>query len=65
MIPYIIIFLLVSIGFLYELSVKRNRRSYNYSLYLFIVTIVVLMTGFRDMIGGSDIYIVVILMMYH
>ncbi len=61
MIPYILILLLLCLGFIYELylpSARQYKVSFQYkAVYFMLVLAVVLMTGFRDMIGGYDIYI--------
>lgn len=61
MIPYILILLLLCLGFIYELylpSARQYKVSFQYkTVYFMLVSAVALMTGFRDMIGGYDIYI--------
>jgi len=51
MIPYILIFLVICAGLFFEPWIKRNWVFYA------LLTIMVLFAGFRDMIGGFDIYI--------
>ncbi len=56
MIPYILILLLLCLGFIYELylpSARQYKVSFQYkAVYFMLVLAVVLMTGFREMIGG-------------
>lgn len=61
MIPYILIFLLVFLGVLYELNLKYTNSaiyiSFHSVIYFFIVLSVALMSGFRDMLGGYDVFV--------
>lgn len=61
MIPYILIFLLAFLGVLYELNLKYSNSTIyvnsNSVIYLLIVMAVILMTGFRDMLGGYDVFV--------
>ncbi|HBO25475.1 EpsG family protein [Culturomica sp.] len=61
MIPYILILLLLCLGLFYELylpSARQDMISFQHrAVYFFLVSAVALMTGFRDMIGGYDVYI--------
>ncbi|NJM78914.1 MAG: hypothetical protein HC854_03470 [Flavobacterium sp.] len=51
MIPYILLFLLASFLFFIP-SDKKTQLGY----YIFLI-VVILFSGFRDMIGGYDVYI--------
>lgn len=51
MIPYVLIFLLVLVALVSEKWIKRDWP------YYVVLSLLVLFAGFRDMIGGFDIYI--------
>lgn len=60
MIPYVLLLLFVIIAFFYEqilCSKTLAKKKDIYLIYLLVVLFATFMTGFRDMIGGYDIYI--------
>ncbi len=60
MIPYILIFLIVAFGYLYEqqrtMTPSLNKDAI-YVLYVLGFASIIFMTGVRDMIGGYDVYV--------
>ncbi len=60
MIPYILIFLIVAFGYLYEqqrtMTPSLNKDA-SYVLYFLGFASIIFMTGVRDMIGGYDVYV--------
>lgn len=56
MYPYILIFIIVFLGFVYELYFTKQAAN-NKKFFILLIVTAALMTGLRDMIGGYDVYV--------